>query len=102
MSNYQNLIAALRAQGHRERSPKPDVGPVKVTAAEIIRCYRIACGELPDPPPLDPHSRAAAIVRAYRKACGEVVEEPDEPNRLAAPPFKVTAFELVAKSYDAE
>jgi hypothetical protein len=58
--------------------------PKKITADGIINAYKRACGELPDPLPLDPNSPAAAIVRAYRKACGEVVEEPDEPTGLAA------------------
>jgi hypothetical protein len=90
MTSLERLIGGLPAQ---LRKQSHDAAP-KISAENIVRCYRVALGELTDPSPLDPHSRAAAIVRAYRRACGEVVEEPD-----AAPPVKVTAFEPVAKSH---
>jgi hypothetical protein len=89
-----SIIATLRMLDKQSRPSEPP-GPSKVSA--IIRCYRVALGEIDAAPPLDPHSPAAAIVRAYRKACGEVVEEPDEPNRLAAPPVKITAVAPVAE-----
>lgn len=94
-----SLIATLRMLDKQSRPSEPP-GPSKVSAAEIIRCYRAALGEIDAAPPLDPHSPAAAIVRAYRKALGEIVDPPDEPTGLAASPVKVTAVAPVAESQE--
>jgi hypothetical protein len=80
--------------------PAVPTGPVRVTAAVIVRCYRVALGEIDAAPPLDPDLPAAAIVRAYRKALGEIVDPPDEPTGLAASRIKITAVEPVAKSHE--
>jgi hypothetical protein len=85
---YRDFIASVRAD-RRERSV-PDAAPVEVSAEAIVRCYKIALGELTDVPALDPDSPAGQIVKAYEKAL-----EKELPSRSLAP-----AVAPVAKSQE--
>ncbi len=66
---------SLTALLHHPRRPS-DAAP-KISAAEIVRCYKLATDEItpsfPDVNSPDPATRGAAlIIRAWRIAIGEI------------------------------
>lgn len=67
---YKDFVASLRAADRRERSV-PDAAPVEVSAEAIVRCYRMALGELTDVAALDSDAPAGQIVKTYEKALGK-------------------------------
>jgi hypothetical protein len=87
MTILNELALSRLTRGARPAEP---TGPVKATAEGIVRCYRMALGELTDIPVLDPNSPAGQIVKAYEKALGKEL-----PSRSLAP-----AVAPVAKSQE--
>jgi hypothetical protein len=67
------LLSHIEAQ---QRAARPHDAAPKISASEIVRCWKLATNQIPPPPPdvnsTNPAERGAALIlAAYDKALGK-------------------------------